>query len=207
MTTVDAPLLRSLFDAAFLLAMAAWLGSVLFFSFGVAPVIFRVLDAASAARFVRTLFPRYYAWGATCGAISIPAVLGGPLSYPEYRSGWVAVQAGTLLVCTLIMLYCGNSLTPAINAARDAGPEHQSRFERLHRRSVRLNGLVLVALVALLAGHAFRPAPRTLGIIEPTPQERAAREVDAYRQREAAYLQSLTESRRVPPDRAAGPDR
>ena len=62
---MDARTLLMIFDAIFLMAMTAWLGAILFFSFGVAPIIFRVLEASQAAKFVRALFPRYYAWGAT----------------------------------------------------------------------------------------------------------------------------------------------
>ena len=178
---MNAPALRIVFDAAYLLAMAAWLGAILFVSFGVAPVIFRVLEAPSAAKFVRALFPRYYAWGATCGAIALPALLGVPLSFPEHRGPWVGVQALLLLVGTLAMMYCGQSLTPAINAARDAGPEEKARFERLHRRSVQLNGVVMLIGVGLLIAHAARPAPRTRGIVEPAPEERVRREVERLR--------------------------
>ena len=122
---VTARSLLAFFDAAYLLALTAWVGSILFFSFGVAPIIFRVLGAESGARFVRALFPRYYAWGATSGAIALPAFLGVPLSFPEYRGPMIAVQALLILAGILIMLYAGNTLTPAINAARDAGPaEH-----------------------------------------------------------------------------------
>ena len=169
---VTARSLLAFFDAAYLLALTAWVGSILFFSFGVAPIIFRVLGAEPAGRFVRALFPRYYAWGATSGAIALPAFLGVPLSYPEYRGPMVAVQALLILAGILIMLYAGNTLTPAINAARDAGPEEHARFERLHRLSVRLNGLVLLIGLGLVIAHATRPAPRTSGILEMTPAER-----------------------------------
>jgi hypothetical protein len=77
-----------------------------------------------------------------------------------------------ILAGTLIMLHGGNSLTPAINAARDAGAEGRERFKKLHRRSVRLNSLVLVMGVGLLIGFANRPAPRTSGIEELSPSER-----------------------------------
>ena len=70
------------------------------------------------------------------------------------------------------MLYAGNTLTPAINAARDAGPGEHARFDRLHRLSVRLNGLVLLIGLGLVIAHATRPAPRTTGIVEMTPAER-----------------------------------
>jgi uncharacterized protein DUF4149 len=147
-------------------------GSVLFFSFAVAPIVFAVLGPENGGKFVRALFPRYYAWGAIAGAIALPAFVAVPLCYPEYRGAAVGVQSLIILACTLIMLYAGNSLTPAINAARDAGPEGHERFERLHRRSVRLNALVLVIGLGLLIAFANRPTPRTSGITELSPGER-----------------------------------
>jgi len=77
------------------------------------------------------------------------------------------------------MLYAGNALTPAINAARDAGPPGEARFGRLHRRSVWLNGLVLLMGLGLLVGFAARRAPTTRGIVERTPVERAEAEARA----------------------------
>jgi uncharacterized membrane protein len=169
---VTARFLLAFFDSAYVLALTAWVGSVLFLSFGVAPLIFKVLGAEAGGRFVRALFPRYYAWGAISGAIALPSFLGVPLSFPEYRGPMVAVQAILILSGILTMLYAGNTLTPAINAARDAGPAGHARFERLHRRSVRLNGLVLAIGVGLLIAYATRPGPRTSGIAEMTPAER-----------------------------------
>jgi hypothetical protein len=168
---VTARVLLPIFDAAYLLALASWVGSVLFFSFGVAPVIFRVLGAEAGGRFVRALFPRYYAWGVVSGAIALPAFAAVPMAFPEYRGPWVGVQAGLILAGILIFLYCGNSLTPAINAARDEGPDGAERFDQLHRRSVRLNAVALLLGVTLLGVHAARRPPRTGGIEEPTPRE------------------------------------
>ncbi len=125
------------FDSVYLIAMSAWVGSVLFVSFGVAPVIFKVLGPEAGGRFVRVLFPRYYQWGAISGAIALPSAVAVPLCYPELRGPWVGVQALVIIAATLVMLYAGNALAPAINAARDAGPSGEARFERLHRRSVR----------------------------------------------------------------------
>ncbi len=45
--------LLALFDSIYVLAMAAMVGSIVFFSFVVAPIIFRVLGAESGGRFVR----------------------------------------------------------------------------------------------------------------------------------------------------------
>ena len=55
---VTAPMLRLVFDSAYVLALTAWVGSILFFSFGVAPIIFPVLGAEAGGKFVRALFPR-----------------------------------------------------------------------------------------------------------------------------------------------------
>lgn len=191
---VTARYLLAFFDSAYVLAMTAWVGSILYFSFGVAPLIFKVLGAESGARFVRALFPRYYAWGAISGAIALPSFLGVPLSFPEYRGPMVAVQAILILAGILIMLYAGNTLTPAINAARDAGPAGHPRFERLHRRSVTLNGVVLVLGVGLLIAHATRPSPRTSGIVEMTPAERAGYDAEI-----SQVITSIEAGREQPP--------
>lgn len=161
--------LLGLFDSAYVLALTAWVGSILYFSFGVAPVIFKALDSASAAKFVRALFPRYYAWGAVAGAVALPSFVAGPLCFPEFRGPMVGVQAMAILFCILVMLYAGNSLTPAINAAGDAGPAGEARFNRLHRRAVLLNALVLLIGCVLLIRFATRPSPHTAGIIERFP--------------------------------------
>jgi putative copper export protein len=185
--------LLHLFDFVFLVAMSAWLGSILFFSFGVAPILFRVLPPEHAGRLVRALFPIYYAWGTTAGAVALPATFCGPLAVPEMRGPWVAVRAGVILLGVLIMFYGGNVLTPAINAARDAGPPEAARFGRLHRRSVWLNGLVLVLGLSALGLHVWRPGPSSRGIVDPTPQEIVRKRIEAAG-REAGARNSGSES-------------
>ena len=170
---MSARFLMGVFDSVYLIALTAWVGSILFFSFGVAPLIFRVLSAEDAGRFVRALFPRYYTWGAIAGAVALPAFVAVPLCYPEYRGPSIAIQAFIILACILTLLYSANSLTPSINAARDAGAAGSERFQRLHRRSVVLNALVLAAGLGLLIAHANRPSPWTSGLRQLTPAELA----------------------------------
>jgi uncharacterized membrane protein len=165
-------LLLSIFDSVYLFALAAWVGSILFFSFAVAPVIFRVLGAEAGGRFVRALFPRYYAWGVVCGSVALPAFIAAPLAFPEYKGYWVGLQAMLIVAGILIFLYCGNSLTPAINAARDEGPAGAERFNRLHKRSVRLNAVALLLGIVLIVAHATRRPATTEGIREMTISER-----------------------------------
>jgi hypothetical protein len=72
--------------------------------------------------------------------------------------GWPAVwplaailQMGFLTLMVMINLYARQSLTPRINQARDAGDAQKGRFDRLHRQSVILNGIVLLlGLIVLL---------------------------------------------------------
>ena len=168
---MNAPILLAVFNSIYVLALAAWVGSVAFLSFGVAPIIFRVLGMEAGGKFTRVLFPRYYLWGATAGAIALPAVVCGPMTYPELRGPAVLVQAVFVMAGALIMLYCGNSLTPAINAARDSGPGGAAKFDRLHKRSVRLNAVVLVIGAGLLIAFAARVGARPGGIVERSPGE------------------------------------
>lgn len=166
--------LLAIFDSVYLLALSGLVGSILFFSFAVAPIVFAVLGAESGGKFVRALFPRYYAWGVVCCAIALAALVCGSLSFPELRGPMIAAQSGLIGLALAIQLYCGNTLTPAINAARDDGPASAGRFARLHRRSVVLNGVVLALGVILLVGFAARKGLRTDGIVESRSGERAA---------------------------------
>src|SRR6266404_1023893 len=53
----------------FLLALGLWLGEVVFFSFVVAPSVFRSVPPLEAGRVVGAIFPRYYLLGIACGAV------------------------------------------------------------------------------------------------------------------------------------------
>ncbi len=82
---MSAPILLSIFDSVYVIALTAWVGSILFFSFGVAPMIFNVLGAEAGGKFVRALFPRYYLWGVTSCAVALPALVCRSLAFPEFR--------------------------------------------------------------------------------------------------------------------------
>jgi hypothetical protein len=175
---VSARFLMVVFDSVYLIALTAWVGSTLFVSCAVAPIVFEALGAEAGGRFVRALFPRFYSWGATAAAVALPASVAVPMCYPELRGPWVGLQALAILAGALILLYAGNALTPALQAARDQGPAGQERFERLYRRSVVLNLLVLSIGVGLIVAFAARPLPKTSGIIELSPVERARRDAE-----------------------------
>jgi hypothetical protein len=137
-----------------LLAMVLWLGSVVFFSFFTAPVLFRVFGVEQAGRAVRTIFPRYYLLGLICGVIL--CVVSAARGLMWTWNGMILPSLVLFVVLTAVIVYARQSLTPRINAARDAGEARRAEFTGLHKRSVRLNGFVLVLLFLYLVWIAAR---------------------------------------------------
>ena len=135
-----------------LLAIAALIGRVVFLSFVTAPGLGRDLDPDAFARVTRVRFPRYYALGiiaATVGWTSITSLglLNGFDSLDLLASTpWLGILA--------IEKDCRSPLTPRNNALGDGIKDATQREghvvsvrkdrDTLHRRSVQLNGVVLV---------------------------------------------------------------
>ena len=137
-----------------LLAMVTWAGSIVFFIFLTAPVLFGVLGQNDAGKVVRALFPRYYLLGTMCGLVLVSVQLGRGLLW--YWGGMIRPAIVLFSILTAINLYSRQVLTPAINRARDAGQNDKRRFDRLHRRSMLLNGFVLLTLLFYLIWMAVR---------------------------------------------------
>lgn len=165
-----------LFDVIYGLSIVGWTGAILFFSFAVAPIIFQVLDAESAAKFVRTLFPRYYTWIAISSVLALASYTARPLVVPELRNYMNLIFQGLLIFNILLAFYCGNSLTPAINRARDAGEAEKLKFDVLHKRSVRLNIISLLMGFICLIAFEGRKTPTTAGIVEEPVESRVEKE-------------------------------
>jgi hypothetical protein len=163
----------TLFDSVYLAALSVWIGGAFFFMFGVGPILFRMAGAESGVKLVRAIFPRYYLGGAIAGAVALPAFVAGPLCYQEFRGAIVGVQSLAIFVGIMLMLYGANSLAPAIGEAQGAGESSAGRLERLQRRATGVNLLVVLIGLSLLVSFASRPAPKTAGLVEMTPQERA----------------------------------
>jgi len=145
-------------------SVSIWLGAMAFFSIFVAPAAFSVLDRESAGRLVTTVFPRYYLFGAVLGVVGLVGVVG-----QFFGSGGRQAPWGTLALLLLMLgltLYAMLVLEPQIQstrlALRSAGivpgsgaPEAQA-FAGLHRISVILNGVTLLAGLALICLEAVR---------------------------------------------------
>lgn len=138
-----------------LLSLTLWVGGIAFFSFIASPSIFAVLGTEGGGKVVRDIFPKYYWLGyGTGGAGTAAAVLLTLLAAPGQ-----ALIALILAIMTGTFLYMGRILRPQIFALRRqvesfedpaTDPALRERFQRLHRRSVMLNGCVLfLGLLAL----------------------------------------------------------
>ena len=112
--------------------VAGWLGIMAFFSFAVAPVVFRAIDRAVAGQAVAAVLPRYFVWGLVLTAIAFVASL-------------IQLIAGMLAT----LLWASVALVPRAEDARRARDD--TAFAEAHRVSVRLNVVTLVAAFAFVA--------------------------------------------------------
>ena len=122
------------------------LGAMLFFPSVVAPVVFTSLPEAQAGAFLRSMFPRYYAFMIALSLIAALLFL--------VVSDESAYQAA--IVCLLVgvsRLWLIMWLMARINRARDAqlagDTEAGRRFDRDHKLSVGINMVQLVLLVGI----------------------------------------------------------
>jgi len=120
------------------LGWAVWLGSVVFFSFVVAPTAFGALGRDGAAPLMRAIFPRYYLAALLSGGTMLVAALG---------LGADLRVTVPIVIGLALAGYARQVVTPAVNRARESHDE--ARFAQLHALSVRLN-LVVLAILLLL---------------------------------------------------------
>jgi hypothetical protein len=132
----------------FLVALALWIGGVVFYSAGVLPLLFLNLEPSEAGRIAALVFPVYFRAGLVAGLVATAA------AFVLARGGgkpWRAVCAA-LVVMTAAQAWSAVVVHPEM--ARIRGDQQQvERFQVLHHLSVRLNGVVLGGgLVILAAG-------------------------------------------------------
>ncbi len=129
-----------------LLALAVWIGTMVFHSLVVMPHIFRTLEREMAATLAQLLFPPYYSLGVACAVTAACAC-----TYLAVRDGGLWRTASALSMVILVaQIYAAWRLQPEIARLRSV-PEAHARFEALHRRAVAVNGLVLLGAAGLLA--------------------------------------------------------
>lgn len=139
----------TLINFIYLLSLVCWIGSIIFFSFFVAPVVFKSLEREKAGEVVGIIFPRYYMIGYVCGTLVLLAlVLHGQAGLKW--CAWGIMMAGT--ACAgLIVNPKARTLKEQLKEASDTEkPDLEARFKTMHSLSVKLNAAVLFAGLWLL---------------------------------------------------------
>ena len=138
-------MLRTFVRSSYLLALACWVGAAVFYSLFVLRTLFTSLAPGRAGEIAALLFPGYYAFGFACAVVL--ALACGYLAYTGGRAWrFAAAAALVMVVCQAV----GTGVVhPKMKSLRgvEAG---RAEFDRLHRLSVRLNGVILVTGVGLL---------------------------------------------------------
>ena len=119
--------------------IAISLGTMIFFSFIVAPVIFKVLDAVNAGKFVRKIFPFYY----MINLIILSLVVIIFIYNSQINTDFYLVLFLALLFAFLLFI-----LMPMINKFKDNNED--KKFDFSHKLSVILNFVQMVGLIYLL---------------------------------------------------------
>ena len=117
---------------------------MVFFAFVYAPLVFIKLPAETAGPFIRAVFPVYYK---VMGAAAFAA---GLFLMPRVES-FIMIAVGAVFFLVMLLLM------PRINAARDASVTGAGtdglaakRFSRLHRASVIINFVQMLAVLAVV---------------------------------------------------------
>ena len=119
--------------------IAISLGTMLFFSFVIAPVIFKVLDANNAGKFVRKIFPHYYMINLIILSIAVLLLF--------YISS-INLDFYITLVFAILFAFSLFILMPIINKFKDS--KEEKKFKYLHALSVIINFVQIIGLIYLV---------------------------------------------------------
>lgn len=133
------------------LALAFWIGEMLFFAAVFAPRVFRVLPREMAGQLQAAIFPPYFLGGIISASFLLAALFFLRHTLPARR---LQINLALITVSGGIFVYLYAILGPQITVLRPlvaTDPAAAVAFASLHRVSVGLNGSALVALLILLA--------------------------------------------------------
>ena len=119
--------------------IAICLGMMIFFSFILAPMIFKILDPENAGKFVRKIFPYYYFVNLVfLSIVVILILLNSKINFEFY----------IIVSLVISFIFAQFILMPFINKLRDNNEEN--KFKYAHGFSVAINFLQMIGLVFLL---------------------------------------------------------
>tara|TARA_B100000945_G_scaffold241357_1_gene197394 strand:- start:140 stop:526 length:387 start_codon:yes stop_codon:yes gene_type:complete len=119
--------------------LAISLGMMIFFSFVLAPMIFKILDAENAGKFVRKIFPYYYFVNLIFLSIAVILfIIISSLGLSFYITLSLAIS----------FVFAQFILMPIINKFKDNNKE--KKFKYAHGLSVLINFIQMIGLIYLL---------------------------------------------------------
>ena len=142
----------------YLVALACWLGGIVFFSFFTTRIVFASLPRAEAGVAIRALFPQYYMLGYVAGTVSLVAAI--YITAVRTPRVWWGGTSLALAIALGLTFYAGTVIRPRVEAIRavteetNPDPARKAEFDKLHRMSVMLNGAVLLLNIAAIVGTA-----------------------------------------------------
>ena len=115
------------------------LGMMIFFSFVLAPMIFKILDAENAGKFVRKIFPYYYFVNLIF--LTIATII-------FFFTSSLGIDFYITLALVLSFIFAQFLLMPLINKLKDNNQE--KKFKYAHGLSVLINFVQMIGLIYLL---------------------------------------------------------
>jgi hypothetical protein len=141
----------TLINFIYLLSLVCWIGSIIFFSFFVAPVVFKNLEREKAGELVGIIFPRYYRVGYVCGVLVFIVLLLAGLETAGLKwCAWGIMMLGTASAGLLVNPKAKILKEKLKEASENEKPGLEASFKTLHSLSVKLNAAVLFAGIWLL---------------------------------------------------------
>ena len=143
---------NTIYNFIYLLSLVLWIGSIVFFSFFVAPVVFKSLEREKAGELGGIIFPRYYKVGYACGTLILLSFLGSGVE--EIGLKWCAW--GSMCLTSVLGGVVINPKAKLLKEKIKSAPEGEksmleSKFKSLHSFSVKLNVGTLCSGLWLLA--------------------------------------------------------
>ena len=140
-----------IFNFIYLLSLVVWIGSIVFFSFFVAPVVFKSLEREKAGELVGIIFPRYYKLGYACGTLILLSFLAAGTEGIDLK--WCAW--GTMCLTSVLAGVVVNPKAKLLkekikSASEEEKSEFEAQFKSLHSFSVKLNAVTLFSGLWLL---------------------------------------------------------
>lgn len=140
---------------ALLASIVVWVGGLVFFTFFVAPSVFKVLPRDLAGALVADIFPKYWALGYVAGVLSLASLLAVSFiekAFPAARILLLAVMTGLTFYSGLVVAPEARAVQEEVKAA--AGParaaELKEKFRAIHLKSYSVNMAVMASGVVFV---------------------------------------------------------